>query len=182
MTIRDCSLPDDALLQRYRRVPTGDAGSTYTDCYRTRVAGRVSLAGYVYAFYTTWLFRLERRILQYVVSKPSSDHAARELADGLSADFAAWHVEARTPTELLMCDFQGRTRSWFMVEAEFEDGGAFTVLRFGSAVVPKVDKGPGQERTGLAYRMLLPFHRLYSRLLLRATASRLLRNTPGVGY
>lgn len=181
MTVRDSPLPDDALLQRYRRGPTGDDRSTYTDCYRTRVAGRVLLADYVYAFYTSWLFRLERRILQYIVRRPSSDHAARELADGLIADFAAWHVEARTPTQLLMCDFLGRTRSWFMVETESECGAAFTALRFGSAVVPKADKDSVQAQ-GLGHRMLLPFHRLYSRLLLRAAALRLRRSTHGVGY
>lgn len=178
MTVRSCSLPDDALLQKYRRGPSGDGGSTYTDCYRTRVAGRVSLADYVHAFYTTWLFRLERQILKYAVSKPSSDDAARELADGLIADFAAWHVEARTPSQLLMCDFQGRTRSWFMVETVLEASVTYTVLHFGSAVVPKSGKKPGQARPGLVYRMLLPFHRLYSRLLLRAAATRINRRRP----
>ena len=180
MTITTCSLPDDALLQKYRHTPAGDTVSTYTDCYRTRVTGNVSLADYVYAFYTSWLFRLERWILQYLVHKPSTDHAARELADGTIQNFAAWQVEGRTSTQLLMCDFLGRTRSWFMVEALSEAGESFTVLRFGSAVVPAVSKGSGTTRTGLAYRVLLPFHRRYSRLLLRAALSRLRRRATEV--
>jgi hypothetical protein len=173
MTIATCALPDNALLQKYRRTPTGDTASNHTDCYRTRVTGNVALADYVYAFYTSWLFRLERLILRHLVHKPSTDSGARALADGVIEDFAAWHVEARTPTQLLMCDFLGRTRSWFMVEALSEAGEPFTILRFGSAVVPAVSKDSGCTRTGLAYRVLLPFHRLYSRLLLRAAVSRL---------
>ncbi len=180
MTITTCSLPDDALLQKYRHTPACDTAPTYTDCYTVRITGNVTLADYIYAFYTSWLFRLERRILQYLVHKPSTDHVARELADGTIQSFAAWQVEARTSTQLLMCDFLGRTRSWFMVEALSETGKSLTVLRFGSAVVPKVSKDSGRTRTGLAYRVLLPFHRLYSRLLFRAALSRLRRTATEV--
>lgn len=179
MSIATCSLPDDALLQKYRRTPSGDTASAYTDCYRTRVAGHVTLADYVCAFYTSWLFRLERLILRHLVHKPSTDSEARALADGVIEEFAAWHVEDRTPTQLLMCDILGRTRSWFMVEAQPEAGEPFTILRFGSAVVPALDKDSGRTRTGLAYRVLLPFHRLYSRQLLRAALSRLRHTAEG---
>jgi hypothetical protein len=173
MTITICTLPDDALLQKYRLAPSSDTGSTYTDCYQTRIPGSVALGDYVFAFYTTWLFRLERWILRHLVHKPSTDNAARELADGRLAEFAAWHVEARTSTQVLMCDFQGRTRSWFMVEPVSWNGGSFTVLRFGSAVVPAAGGDRVEARTGRAYRMLLPFHRIYSKLLLRAALTRL---------
>jgi hypothetical protein len=182
MTITTCSLPDDALLQKYRCAPTLDTTSAYTDCYQTRIAGSVALGDYVYAFYSSWLFRLERWILRHLVHKPSTNHAARELADGTIQNFAAWHVEARTSTQLLMCDFLGRTRSWFMVEAVSAEGESFTVLRFGSAVVPAVSRDGGMARTGLAYRLLLPFHRCYSRLLLRAALSQLGRAAKEVRY
>jgi hypothetical protein len=72
--------------------------------------------------------------------------------------FAAWSVEAHTGNQLLMCDFQGRTRSWFMVSG--------TRLLFGSAVVPVTV-------TESRFRWLLGLHRLYSRALLRAARSRL---------
>lgn len=173
MTIKTCTLPDVALLQKYKRESSGNTASTYTDCYRTRISGHVALGDYVYAFYTSWLFRLERWILRHLVHKPSTDQAAREVADSVIENFAAWHVEARTSTQLLMCDFQGRTRSWFMVEGASETGESFTVLRFGSAVVPAVNKDGSKAQTGLAYRVLLPFHRLYSRRLLAAAVSRL---------
>jgi hypothetical protein len=177
MTVTTCALPDDALLQKYRLAPSSDTGTTYTDCYQTRILGSVALGDYVFAFYTTWLFGLERWILLHLLRKSSTDDAARELADGLITEFAAWHVEARTSTQLLMCDFQGRTRSWFMVEPVSGNGGSFTVLRFGSAVVPAVSRDRDEARTGRAYRMLLPFHRAYSRLLLRAALTRLHRTT-----
>ncbi len=175
MTITTCALPDDALLQKYRLAPSSAMGTTYTDCYQTRILGAVALGDYVFAFYTTWLFGLERWILRHLVHKPSTDAAARELAEGLTTEFAAWHVEARTSTQLLMCDFQGRTRSWFMVKPVSVNGGSFTELRFGSAVVPAVSGDRGEARTGRAYRMLLPMHRVYSRLLLRAALTRLHR-------
>jgi hypothetical protein len=179
MTIATCSLPDNALLQKYRRTPTGDTVSSYTDCYGTRVTGNIALADYVYAFYTSWLFRLERLILRHLVHRPSTDSEARALADGAIEKFAAWRVEARTPTQLLMCDFLARTRSWFMVEALSEEGETFSILRFGSAVVPAVSKDDGKPRTGLAYRVLLPFNLLYSRLLLGAALSRLRQTAKG---
>ncbi len=42
-------------------------------------------------------------------------------------------------------------------------------------LVPKVDKATGRKSTGWAFTVLLGFHRLYSRLLLRAAVARLLR-------
>ena len=97
------------------------------------------------SFYTTWLFKLERFILRRLVNKPSTDAEAFELARGERASFAAWSVEARVTDQIVMCDFLGRTRSWFMVEAI--EGGKATRLYFGSAVVPKLNARHGQVLT-----------------------------------
>ena len=150
-------MPPQALLKRYAD------GVNYTDCFRWRAARAVPHAEFVEAFYTTWLFRLERWILAWLVARPSSDAQARELAAGRRDAFAAWSVEARAQGQLLMCDMHGRTRSWLMV--------AGASLYFGSAVVA-VDSG-GKRRLGAAYALLLGFHKLYSRALLRAAAARL---------
>jgi len=83
-------LPDHALLARY----AGNGG--YTDCYATDLPGAYSHAEFVAAFYTTWLFKLERWIL-LLVSKPSSDHDAARLARGEIERFAAWTVEDGKP-------------------------------------------------------------------------------------
>ena len=158
--IRRSALPVGALLARFEEVP-----GAYTDCYTTRVGGNVDLARYVTSFYTTWLFRLERIVLRYLVARPSDDAQARSLAAGELDAFAAWTVEDRDPAQLLMCDMHGRTRSWFMV-APAEEG--VTQLYFGSAVLPRAGGAPGIRGV---YRLLLPFHRLYSRALLRAASS-----------
>lgn len=160
------TLPDDALLQRYRE------RGAYTDCYALDFPRSVRQAQYVEAFYTTWVFKLERAILAAIVSKPSTDAQAAELARGEREDFAAWVVEAREADQLLMRDFQGRTCSWLMSRPNEADG---TRLYFGSAVVPETDRHNGEKRMGFVFKALLGFHKLYSRILLRAAASKLAR-------
>src|SRR5450755_1253047 len=128
--IRACALPADVLLSRYLR-----AGA-YADCYCTEIARAVSHAQYVEAFYTTAVFKTERMLLDWFVSRPSTDEQARELASGTIDSFAAWSVEARSTDQLLLCDFQGRTRSWLMCAPGTGNDSTGTLLYFGSAVVP----------------------------------------------
>ena len=156
--VRPHPLPGHALSAIYTR------GGGYADCYVTEVPAAVSHAQYVEAFYTTWLFKLERWILK-AISRPSTDEQARQLAAGTLDRFAAWSVEKRAENQLLMCDFLGRTRSWLMVEPLPQGG---TRLYFGSAVVPGKDG-----RLGGNFSLLLGFHKLYSRLLLGAARRRL---------
>jgi hypothetical protein len=168
-SIQACPLPEQALLATYAK------DGAYTDCYATDVAGPVSHAAYVEAFYTGTLFKLERQLLAWFVSRPSTDAQARELAAGAWGTFAAWRVEARSTDQLLMCDMSGRTRSWLMVAPAGQGGPAVTRLYFGSAVVPVVDRASGQARMGFGFEALLGFHKLYSRALLHAARSRLAR-------
>ena len=168
-SVKPCPLPDNALLGRYRNNPAPELAGAYTDCYAMTVAGSVMLADFVYAFYTTWVFKLERLILKYLVSRPSTDGQARDLADGLSTVFAAWDVEDRSANQLLMCDLNQRTRSWFMVDRNEAE----TTLFFGSAVTPVKKHGQERYELGTGFDMLLGFHKLYSRVLLRAARARL---------
>lgn len=165
MPVRPQPLPGHALLGVYTR----DGG--YTDCFVAEIPRAVSHAQYVEAFYTTWVFKLERFILKWAVARPSTDEDARRLAAGTLEKFAAWSVEGRAANQLLLCDFMGRTRSWLMVAPE----GSGTRLYFGSAVVPVRDKRTGQPVLGRSYSALLGFHTLYSRILLGAAARRLAR-------
>lgn len=158
-----CELPSSALLRRSK-----DAGA-YTDCYTVQVPRRVSHAEYVEAFYTTFVFKTERVLLKWLVDKPSTDADARRLAHGELDSFAAWTVEARAPDQLLMADYVGRTKSWLMIASS---GDAATRLYFGSAVVPVRGKS-GQPAMGRQYSALLGFHKLYSRVLLRAAAAKI---------
>lgn len=158
-----CDLPPGALLRRYQ-----DSGA-YADCYTIEVPRRVSHAEYVEAFYTTFVFKTERVLLSWLVSKPSTDTQAARLARGEVDSFAAWTVEARAAEQLLMADYVGRTKSWLMIAPS---GDAATRLYFGSAVVPVHDES-GQPRMGRSYSALLGFHKLYSRVLLQATAAKI---------
>jgi len=167
--IHRCDLPADALLSRYQY------DGAYADCYVATIARRVAHAEYVEAFYTTTLFRTERLLLSLFASRPSTDAEAKQLAAGTRDTFAAWTVEARIPDQLLLADFQGRTRSWLMVQLTPDAASAGTRLYFGSAVVPARGAKANASAPTLvpAFRLLLGFHKLYSRALLTAAASRL---------
>lgn len=168
--IAPCPIPDDALLKTY------SLNGGFADCYATDIAGSISLAQYVAAFYTTPVFKLERLILKYAVSMPSTDDEARQLAAGTIDRFAAWHVEARRDNQLLMCDFQRRTRSWLMVAPTLHANGPQTRLYFGSGVVAMIDRKTGVASQGRVFRALLGFHKVYSKVLLHAAKSRLQRS------
>jgi len=168
--VRRRPLPHDALLQELVR-----AGA-YVDCYAADIARPVTHAEFVAAFYTTWLFRVERAILTRVFAKPSSDADAARLAAGQTDVFAAWTVEARAADQLLLCDFTARTRSWLMTATQRVDGVAHTLLLFGSAVVPRRGASGNRAGLGFAFGVLLGFHKLYSRALLSAARARLRRS------
>jgi len=175
MSTEACAIPDSALLAKYRDAVYANAANAYTDCFATPLRGELTLADFVNAFYTTWLFKLERLVIQYLAGKRSTDADVARLADGSAEVFAVWTVEARTPAQLLLCDDRGRTRSWLMVEPISQGDQAHTLLRFGSAIVPETDSNNGKTELGMGFRLLLPIHRVYSRLLLRASRARLLR-------
>lgn len=166
--VQACEVPPGSLLGRYA------SSGAFTDCYVTAVPTSVTHAQYVEAFYTTRLFKVERYLLGVFISRPSTDDDARQLAAGQSSAFAAWSVEARAESQLMLA--AGRTRSWLMVAPAGEAGqGGGTQLFFGSAVVPP--RGPSGEPGGMGwlFGLLLGFHKLYSRALLSAARARLLR-------
>ena len=162
-SIEKCTVPAQTLLDRYL------VNGAYTDCYTAEVSSSLSLPEYIFSFYTTPLFKVERLILRFTVSKPSTDVQARQLADGKIHKFAAWHVEGRSKNELLMCDFLERTRSWFKV---IPVGQTRTQLFFGSAISSSQHPEKGKLSLGLGFRMLLGFHQIYSKLLLHSARSR----------
>lgn len=167
-SVEPCSLPDQSLLKRYAN------GLAYTDCYRVEILRNITLAQYVNAFYTTTIFKLERVILKWVLSRPSSDDQARQVAHAETDNFAAWYIEDRCENQLLMSDLQGSTRSWFMVSTASTSMNSPTQLYFGSAVI-KANKKTGSVNlsSGLAFHVLIGFHKFYSNLLLSSAHSRL---------
>jgi hypothetical protein len=135
----------------------------------TEISGQISHAHYVYAFYTSFVFKLERFILKWTVSRPSTDVQAGKLAEGSIDKFAAWTVDIRTDNQLVMSDYLGRTKSWLMV-MPFEK---HTRLYFGTASVPKTNARTGRSTIGFGFHALLGFHKLYSMILLYSSKVRL---------
>ena len=166
-SVEICELPANSLLSGYRK------DGAYTDCYVTDIEKAVTQNEYIEAFYTTSLFKMERSILKWAVSKPSTDDEAQALAEAKIEAFAAWEVEARQNDQILLSDYRGRTRSWLMSERSKIGIEVTTRLYFGSAVVPLPDKGTGERRMGLVFSALLPLHELYSKALLSSAKSRL---------
>jgi hypothetical protein len=190
------AVPQDALLKTFRGGARPERWGRYGDCFSVTVDRAVNLADFVFAFYTSPLFRIERWMLRALVGARSSDAAARALADGSAASFAVWYVGDRTATQLLMCDRYERTRSWFRVVPM---DGARTLLQFGSAVAAASGGGAGQgdearhgDETGHGdearhgdgagagrriggFRLLLGFHVMYSQLLLHGAKVALVR-------
>lgn len=163
-SIEKCPVPADTMLGKYL------VNGAYTDCYMTEISGQVHFPEFIFSFYTTSLFKLERFILKLSVSKPSTDVQARQLADCEINRFAAWHVENRSENEMLMCDFLGRTRSWFKVIPISQTR---TQLYFGSAISSSQNPKTGKLSLGFGYKALLGFHQIYSMLLLYSARSRL---------
>ncbi len=159
-SIEACSIPDGALLGSYFRE------GTYSDCYTTEISAVVTQSQYVIAFYTSLIFKMERVILKWIVARPSTDLQAQHLADGSIDIFAAWHVEDRSENQLLLADFQGRTRSWLMVVPLVVGDELHTRLYFGSAVLPVLNSKTGTSSLGFGFSALLGFHKIYSKLLL----------------
>lgn len=165
-SVEACPIPEGALLNVYRKRSPAERVEPHTDCYSVYIDKSVLLSDFVFEFYTTPVFKLERVVLKYLAAKPSTDQQARQLADGCIDSFAAWTVEQRTENQLLMCDFRGRTRSWFMVTPITTSGHPKTLLQFGSAVVPGKNRQPGKLELGRGFDVLLGFHKLYSKVLL----------------
>jgi hypothetical protein len=164
-SVENRPVPVNTILYKY------SIHGAYADCFLTEIPGQVSFPDFLFAFYTTPLFRLERLILKLAVSKPSTDLEARRVAEGASERFAAWNVEARNENEILMCDFRGRTRSWLMTIPLKTVNGFRTQLYFGSAIVPKQNLKTGQQSLALGFQSLLGFHKIYSVLLLYSAKS-----------
>jgi hypothetical protein len=158
------AVPNDALLKTYRGGVRPDRWGAYGDCFAVSIDRSVSLADFVFAFYTSPLFRIERMLLRIFLKAPSTDAQARALADGSRSSFAVWYVGKRTATQLLMCDRYERTRSWFRV---LPLAGGRTLLQFGSAIAAAPDRNFAPS-SHTRFSLLLHFHVLYSQLLLHS--------------
>jgi hypothetical protein len=175
LSIAQEAVPEDALLRTYRGGVHPERWRNSGDCFSVAVDREVSLADYVFAFYTSPAFRIERLILRILLRARSADSGACALANGSEQSFAVWRVGERTATQLLMCDRYERTRSWFRV-VPLNEGR--TLLQFGSAVAARDGGGKGKTMGG-GFGLLLRFHVLYSKILLHAAKVGVLRAPAG---
>jgi len=157
--IEKCTVMPNSLLASY-------AENGYADSYCTELPGHISMEDYVFSFYTTALFKLERFILTWTVLKSSTDLQAKELINGKTDKFAAWTIEARKDNELLMCDMLKQTRSWFMVNHTGTSDAPRTQLYFGTGIALTTRGKIVKTSIGLFFILMLPFHKLYSVFLL----------------
>jgi hypothetical protein len=158
-------VPEYSLLKTYHGGRCPECWAKSGDCFAVTVNRPVTLAEFVFAFYTSPVFRIERLILRLLANAPSMDSDVQRLAEGSGTSFAIWRVGARTPTQLLMCDRYERTRSWFSVVRL--DAGK-TLLQFGSAVASRSEQKTESKVRRFMFRLLMKFHVAYSEILLHA--------------
>lgn len=159
--VRKTIVPDNGPVKTYE-----DRQDAKVDSYKIIVPGHVSLSDYIGSFYRGRLFRMERKIIHKVTGHASSDAQIEELLAGERDTFSAWTRDAESENQLIMCDYQSRTCSWFMVEPD----GSNTVLRFGTVIKPTDYAGRFERFSKLMFTLFMPLHGLYSRLLLSQAA------------
>lgn len=172
--IRQIDPPKYSLLKDWQPGLVRDESKSYRDCFITDVEHEVDLADFVFAFYTSHLFRLERLILSLAIKSRITEDHARALADGSSDSFAVWTVGERRSNELILCDKFGTTRSWFQISKMPSTTNMATRMYFGSVVVVSSGEPDGCNNINLPVKLSLPFHRLYSRSLIKSAMRQLL--------
>lgn len=171
-SITQGTVPDDALLKTYPGGAHPERWRQSGDCFAISVDRVISLTEFVFAFYTSSEFRLERVILALLAGASSTDSEARSLAEGSATSFAIWRLGERTGTQLLVCDRYERTRSWFRV-VPLNEGK--TLLQFGSAVASRGGARTSTIARGFFFRLLLKLHVMYSQVLLQAAKRGVMR-------
>ena len=166
------AVPDGSLLAQYKNMRVEQAFRNYCDCYSTKIDRKVDLQEFVYAFYTSKVFSVERRILATVLGIPTTDEHAKQLSLGNTDSFSAWTVETVLDNEMLLREPRSRTASWFMVRQDIEFSDNRTELLFGSVVFPRND----QKGLGVLFHSISSFHTYYSCALLRSAHKRLRGN------
>lgn len=158
--VRSGTIPTTSLLYEYETVKGG-----YCDCYVVDTQGDANLQNYISVFFETWIFKLELKLLSLFGLNRDRPDQVKQLAEGCVKTFAAWKVEGRTENDLLLAVGTGPIRTWLRVEAHSENAVRFY---FGSALLPLRTDRNGHPRLDAISMVLLPFHKLYSRILLRA--------------
>lgn len=170
LNVKPADLPEDSLLAQYETESTANVAKNYCDCYSITINRKIDLQEFVYAFYTSKVFRIELRILSIALGIPATNEHAKQLSLGNTDSFSAWTVETRLSNEILLREPKSRTGSWFMVRQDVESDSGATELFFGSVVFPKKN----QKGFGVLFHSLMGFHKYYSCALLYSAKKRLI--------
>lgn len=165
-SIQTGPLPTDAFLHEVSSGP-----EIYADCFYADLSRTVTLPQYIRAFFDSAVFRMERVILTYFLSSPSSKADVQALACGTGTRLAAWQVTKRGETQILLSIPSGPVRTWLMVQDLGADAPRSRIY-FGTALVPKTDES-GAPQLSASYRHFTGLHRFYSKLLLSQALHRL---------
>ncbi|WP_299989607.1 hypothetical protein [uncultured Ruegeria sp.] len=166
--VEEHSIPEGSLLHQFAKRP-----GYHADAFVAHVGFVPSQSEYIMAMFDSPVFRIERALLALAAFKPSFAKDVAALALVENDQIACWKTVQRTQQELQMKVEKGRVRTWLMVEPA--QGGA-SKLWFGSAIVPKPAQTGKAGGIGFVFRTLMGFHKLYSRVLLRAAIRGLKRD------
>ena len=167
MSVKIVEIPENGFLNAYDL-----KSGCYTDCFCIDVPGSINFPTYVYAFFNTPVFKLERVLLRLLASSPSSETDVANLASGTSDVLSMWNVEERNENQMLMSVGNGPIRTWLMCSSSDISSGT-TRLFFGSAVLPTRRDASGDHKMGRSFHILLGFHKIYSRILLWSAKQKL---------
>jgi len=165
LAARAAAIPDHAALDQFRC-------DHAVDCFASDAPCTVTLPHFVEAFLTSRMFRPERFLLAVLLGKPSRDRQAMAFINGDVDRFAAWTADTDLPDLFIMRDFMGLTRAWFMCAPQ--DNGA-TLLYWGTISVSSEANQRRHRIWPRLFGVIMPFHRLYSRMLLSSAAKQLAR-------
>ncbi|MEO0370235.1 MAG: hypothetical protein AAF231_02160 [Pseudomonadota bacterium] len=139
----------------------------YADCFEVAVPCtplkddlEAYFARYVFVFFDSWVFRLERRILRLAGKEGTHHEDIAALARAETGRMAAWITRERGQAELLLAVPDTPILTWLQV-AQTDSA---LLLRFGSGILPQTDKS----RPHWGFRATYWAHRVYSRVLLHA--------------
>jgi len=166
--IIETEVPLDALSVGYLKE------GAFVDCYYIDIPKEVTLEQYIQAFYTTFLFKVERSVLSLVTFTLAKDSEAVDLSLGKTERYSIWTVEKRKSDQILLCEFTENTRSWLSVKVIKVEGVITTRLYFGSVVIPKSVSENGEGNFGFIFHLLGKFHKVYSKSLLNAAYKKLI--------
>jgi len=160
LLVQSGTLPKDSLLRTYEVLE-----GCHCDCFYVDAQGDADLSSYIAAFFGTWVFQLELKVLSIFGLNRDDAEQIQRLAENRADRMAAWHVEKRSERELLLAVGDGPIRTWLRIEPA---GQGAVRMYFGSAMLPIATDTQGRPRQGRMARLALPLHKIYSRVLLGA--------------